>query len=63
VCFYKSVKGSSTKSLKKAIEDLFKRWGVSDKDVKAKDIKAVLRHWDKISYNNIIIKARGLVKG
>jgi hypothetical protein len=63
VCFCKSVKDNNTKSLKKAIKGLFKRWDVSSKDVKAKDIKAVLKHKDKISYNSIIIKAKGLVKG
>jgi hypothetical protein len=56
------VKDGSTKSFKKAIRGLFKGWGVSDKGVKAKDVKAVLKHWDKISYNSIIIKAKGLVK-
>jgi hypothetical protein len=63
VCFCKSVKGGSTNSFKKAIKGLFKRWGVSNKDVKAKDIRAVLKHRDKISYNSIIVKARGFVKG
>jgi hypothetical protein len=63
VCFCKSVKDSSTKSLKKAIRGLFRGWGVNNKDVKVKDIKAVLGHRDKVSYNSIIIKARGLVKG
>jgi hypothetical protein len=62
VCFCKGVKGGSTESFKEAIKGLFKGWGVSDKDVKAKDVRAVLRHWDKISYNNIIIKAKGFVK-
>jgi hypothetical protein len=57
------VKGGSTKSFKKTIKGLFRRWGVSNKDVKAKDIRAVLEHQDKISYNNIIIKAKGFVKG
>jgi hypothetical protein len=56
------VKDSSTKSLKKAIKGLFKRQGVNNKDVKAKDIKAVLKHKDKISYNNIVIKAKDLIK-
>jgi hypothetical protein len=63
VCFYKSIKGSSTKSLKEAIKGLLKRWGVSNKDIKAKDVKTVLKHKDKVSYNNIIVKIRGFVKG
>jgi hypothetical protein len=63
VCFCKGVKGGSAESLKKAIRGLFKGWGVSDKGVKAKDVKAVLKHKDKISYNSIIVKAKGLVKG
>ena len=57
------MKDGSTKSLKKAIKGLFKRWSINNKGVKAKDIKTVLRHWDKISYNSIIIKVKGLVKG
>jgi hypothetical protein len=62
VCFCKSVKDSSTKSLKKAIKGFLKGWGVSNKDVKAKDIRAVLKHKDKVSYNSIIIKVKGFVK-
>jgi hypothetical protein len=57
------VKGGSIKSFRKAIKGLFRRWGVSDKGVEVKDIRAVLGHRDKISYNNIIIKAKSLVKG
>jgi hypothetical protein len=56
------MKDSSIKSLKKAIKGLFKRWGVSNKDIKVEDIKTVLRYKDKISYNSIIIKVRSLVK-
>jgi hypothetical protein len=44
VCFYKDIKDSSIKSFKKAIRGLFKGWGVNNKDIKAKDIKAVLEH-------------------
>jgi hypothetical protein len=62
VCFCKSVKNSSIKSLKKAIKGLLKGWGVNNKDVKAKDIKTVLKHKDKISYNSVIVKAKSLVK-
>jgi hypothetical protein len=47
---------------KKVIKGLLKGWDVSNKDIKTKDIKAVLRHKDKISYNSIIVKARGFVK-
>jgi hypothetical protein len=57
------VKDGSTESSKKAIRGLFKGWDVSNKGVKAEDVKAVLEHWDKVSYSSIIIKARGLVKG
>jgi hypothetical protein len=56
------MKDNSTKSFKKAIRGLFKRWDVSNKGIKTKDIRAVLKHKDKISYNSIIIKAKGLVK-
>jgi hypothetical protein len=63
VCFCKGVKGGSAKSFKKVIRGLFKGWGVSDKDVKAEDVRAVLEHKDKISYNSVIVKAKGLVKG
>jgi hypothetical protein len=56
--FCKGIKSNSIKSFKKAIKGLF-----NNKDVKAKDIKAVLKHRDKISYNSIIIKVRGFVKG
>jgi hypothetical protein len=63
VCFCKGVKDGSTESLKKAIKGLFRRWGVNNKDVKVKDVRAVSEHRDKISYNSIIIKAKGLVKG
>jgi hypothetical protein len=57
------VKGGSTESFKEAIKGLFGGWSVSGKDVEAGNVRAVLEHWDKVSYNNIIIKARGLVKG
>jgi hypothetical protein len=50
VCFCKGIKG------------LFKRWNINNKGVKAKDIRAVLRHKDKVSYSNIIVKAKGFVK-
>jgi hypothetical protein len=63
VCFYKNIKDSSTKSFKKTIKGLFKRQGVNNKNIKTKDIKAVLKHKDKISYNNIIIKVKGFIKG
>jgi hypothetical protein len=63
VCFCKGVKGGSTKSPKKAIRGLFRGWDVSNKGVKVKNVKAVLKHRDKISCNNIIIKAKSLVKG
>jgi hypothetical protein len=56
------VKDNSIKSLKKIIKGLLKRWDVSNKDVKAEDIKAVLEHRDKISYNSIIVKVKGFVK-
>jgi hypothetical protein len=63
VCFCKGVKGGNIKSFKKVIKGLFKKWGVNNKGVKVKNIRTVLKHKDKISYNNIIIKAKGLVKG
>jgi hypothetical protein len=63
MCFYKSIKDGSIKSFKNTIEGLFERWGVNSKDIKAGDIRPVLEHKDKISYNSIIIKAKGLVKG
>jgi hypothetical protein len=56
------VKTNNIKSFKKAIKGLFKREGISNKNVKVKDIKTVLEHKDKIGYNNIIIKVRGFVK-
>jgi hypothetical protein len=62
VCFCKGVKGGNTKSLKKAIKGLLEGWGVSNKGVEAEDVKAVLEHKDRISYNSVIIKTRGLVK-
>jgi hypothetical protein len=63
VCFCKDVKGSSVKFFREVIRGFFEGWGVSDKGVKARDIRAVLGHRDKVSYNNVIVKARGLVKG
>jgi hypothetical protein len=57
------VKGGSTESPRKAIRGLFRGWGVSGKDVKVGDVKAVLEHRDRVSYSSIMIKARGLVKG
>jgi hypothetical protein len=62
VCFCKGVKGGSTKSFKKVIRGLFRRWGVNNKDVKAENVRAVSRHRDKVSYNNIIVKVKGFVK-
>jgi hypothetical protein len=63
VCFCKGVKSGSTKSFKETIKDLLKKWGVNSKGVEAEDVKAVLKHRDKVSYNNIIVKAKGFVKG
>jgi hypothetical protein len=63
VCFCKGVKGGSTESFRKAIGGFFRRWGVSNKNVKVKDIRAVLGHRDKVSYNSTVIKAKGLIKG
>jgi hypothetical protein len=57
------VKGSSTESPRKAIGGLFKGWGVSDKGVKVRDVRAVLEYRDKVSCSSTVIKARGLVKG
>jgi hypothetical protein len=62
VCFCKGVKDGSIKSFKEAIKGLFKRWDVNNKNVKAEDVRTVLKHKNKISYNNIIVKAKGFVK-
>jgi hypothetical protein len=62
MCFCKGVKDGSIKSFKKAIKGLFKRQDINNKGVKVKDVRTVLKHKDKISYNSVIIKVKGFVK-